>query len=169
MSKPKLIAFVGKSGSGKTTLVEKLIGKLSQTGLRVGAVKRSHHEVDIDREGKDSWRFRNAGANPTIIASDHFMGYMEKLEKPLDMNLITSQFAGKTDIVLIEGFKNESIPRFLVVVAGSHPDDSIDNIIGFITAEETARAEADSDGRPVFNRNDIDSIAKWIIDYKNDK
>ncbi len=164
MGYPKLLAFVGKSGSGKTTLVEKLIAKLSEAGLKVGAVKRSHHKVDIDREGKDSWRFRNAGANPTILASDTFMGYMERIEKPLDMNLIARQFEGKADIVLIEGFKSEVIPRFLVVTPAGVQDEEIDNVAGFIITEATQES-LKSYGKPVFYRNDIAPITEWIIDY----
>jgi len=164
MGSPKLLAFVGKSGSGKTTLVEKLISNLSEKGLKVGAVKRSHHKVDIDREGKDSWRFRKAGANPTIIASDTFMGYMERIEKPLDMDLIARQFEGKADIVLIEGFKSELIPRFLVVTPAGVQDEVIDNVVGFISTKETQES-LKSYGKPVFNRDDVAPITEWIINY----
>ena len=57
-----VIAFCGYSGSGKTTLVEQLIVRLRLAGQRVSVVKHAHHDFDIDHEGKDSWRHRQAGA-----------------------------------------------------------------------------------------------------------
>ena len=50
----KIVNFVGYSGSGKTTLIEKIIALLAERGLKVSAVKNAHHNVDIDKPGKDS-------------------------------------------------------------------------------------------------------------------
>ena len=65
-----VIGFCGYSGSGKTTLVEQLIARLRLAGQRVSVVKHAHHEFDIDHEGKDSWRHRQAGAFEVVIASN---------------------------------------------------------------------------------------------------
>src|SRR5204862_8277794 len=64
-----VIGFCGYSGSGKTTLVEQLIVRLRLAGHRVSVVKHAHHEFDIDHEGKDSWRHRQAGASEAVTAS----------------------------------------------------------------------------------------------------
>lgn len=160
------LAFSGPSGSGKTTLLEKLVVAISARGVRVGAIKRSHHMVDIDREGKDSYRFREAGANPVMIVSDGFIGYMEKLTAPADLKMLIGQFEGKTDIVLVEGFKGESIPRFVFVVDGNFPEMN-DDITGFIV-DDTASGE-NMEGKPVFHRDNADGVAEWIIARLSEK
>ena len=66
----KVIGFAGFSGSGKTQLVERLIPALKLMGLRVSVAKHAHHEFDIDRPGKDTFRHRAAGAFEVIVASD---------------------------------------------------------------------------------------------------
>src|SRR5258706_15673314 len=66
----KVVGFSGFSGSGKTTLVEQLIARLKLAGQRVSVVKHAHHAFDIDHEGKDSWRHRQAGAYEVGIASE---------------------------------------------------------------------------------------------------
>ena len=66
----KIVNFVGYSGSGKTTLIEKIIALLAERGLKVSAVKNAHHNVDIDKPGKDSYRFREAGATQVIVHTD---------------------------------------------------------------------------------------------------
>jgi len=66
----KAIGLIGNSGAGKTTLLERLIAHFVQAGLRVAAIKHAHHGFDIDRPGKDSYRYRSAGAAQVLVASD---------------------------------------------------------------------------------------------------
>ena len=63
-----LLGITGYSGSGKTTLLEKLIPELIARGLRVSVIKHSHHNAQVDKEGKDSWRMKEAGSVQVIIA-----------------------------------------------------------------------------------------------------
>jgi len=65
-----VVSIVGKSGSGKTTLIEKVIPELTRKGWRVATIKHSNRGFDIDREGKDSWRHRKAGARMTVMSSE---------------------------------------------------------------------------------------------------
>lgn len=160
---PPLLAFTGSSGSGKTTLIEKLIPILSEAGYKVGAIKRSHHNVDIDREGKDSWRFSRAGANPTVLAGEGFIGYMERSEDEVKLSTLAEFFREKVDIVLIEGFKNEAVPAFFF----GHPRQAgaENNIAGFIVPEKAVPEHAE--GRPVFIRDDVRGVAEYIIQHIN--
>ncbi|MCG7587497.1 molybdopterin-guanine dinucleotide biosynthesis protein B, partial [Photobacterium sp. OFAV2-7] len=73
-----IIGFAGYSGSGKTTLLEQLIPLLKQQGLRIGLVKHSHHSIDPDTPGKDSYRLRHAGCAQTLMATkERHMLYFE--------------------------------------------------------------------------------------------
>src|SRR4026208_1600746 len=77
----KVVGFSGFSGSGKTTLVEQLISRLKLAGQRVSVVKHAHHAFDIDHEGKDSWRHRQAGAYEVVIASERRLAMVRESEQ----------------------------------------------------------------------------------------
>ncbi len=63
-----LLAFAAWSGTGKTTLLKKLIPALCARGIRPGLIKHTHHDMDVDKPGKDSYELRKAGAAQTIVA-----------------------------------------------------------------------------------------------------
>ena len=67
-SKP-ILGFCAYSGTGKTTLLTQLIPILRNRGIQVGVIKHAHHNFEMDREGKDSFRFRQAGATEVMLAS----------------------------------------------------------------------------------------------------
>ncbi len=106
------VGFVGSSGAGKTTLMEKVLAALVARGLRVSAVKSTHHDTDVDKPGKDSWRFRKAGASEVILAGRERWALMrETPEAEVTLAELLSRLAS-VDIVLVEGFKSEEgIPR----------------------------------------------------------
>ncbi len=107
-----VIGFCGYSGSGKTTLVEKLIGHLKRAGQRVSVVKHAHHAFDIDREGKDSWRHRQAGAHEVVIASNRRLAKIREFEVRADPSV--HQLVAELhdcDWVLVEGFKRSALAK----------------------------------------------------------
>jgi molybdopterin-guanine dinucleotide biosynthesis protein B len=163
----KVAGFAGFSGSGKTTLVERLIPALKLMGLRVSVAKHAHHDFDIDRPGKDTWRHREAGAFEVIVASDRRLALMREFERPARMNVhhLLAELYDGVDWVLVEGFKESNLPKIEVWRAASgnparYPDDD------FIVAIAT-----DSPGqlpvptlRPVLDLNDVDAMARWLAD-----
>lgn len=107
-----LLAITGYSGTGKTTLLEKLIPQLRQNGLRVGLIKHSHHNVEVDKPGKDSHRLREAGANPTMIVCDQRWAMMVETDSPTSFETLLKQFDRfELDLILVEGFKHEQLPK----------------------------------------------------------
>lgn len=64
-----LLAIAAWSGTGKTTLLKKLIPALCEHGIRPGLIKHTHHDMDVDKPGKDSYELRKAGAAQTLVAS----------------------------------------------------------------------------------------------------
>ena len=122
-----MLAITGYSGTGKTTLLEKLLPKLTACNLRVGLIKHSHHNIDVDKPGKDSHRLRLAGANPTAIACDERWALMtETPEQAVNFQQIITNFKD-VDLVLVEGFKHEALPKFSFIEKGlkSHCQSSI--------------------------------------------
>ncbi len=111
----KVFGIAGYSGSGKTTLLEKLIPCLITHGLRVSIIKHAHHGFDIDRPGKDSYRHREAGAAEVMLACSDRWALMHERHADEDVGL--KELLAKLspcDLVLIEGFKQEPVPKLEV-------------------------------------------------------
>ncbi len=113
-AKIPVLGFAAASGTGKTTLLIKLIPVLKQNGLRIGLIKHSHHDFEIDRPGKDSFRLREAGASPVMLVSRYrramITEFTPEKEPRLDDQL--KQFdPSELDLILVEGFKAEKFPK----------------------------------------------------------
>lgn len=108
----KVIGFAGWSGSGKTTLVEQVISLLEKRGLAVSLIKHAHHEFEVDRPGKDSYRHRHAGCREVLITSANRWAVMHELRgrDELTLSQALAQLS-PCDLVLVEGFKREAIPK----------------------------------------------------------
>lgn len=110
-----VIGISGWKNSGKTTLTERLVAELTARGRRVSTVKRAHHEADVDREGTDSHRHRQAGAGEVLLVTPHRWALMHELrgeqEPPLETLL---DRLSPCDIVLVEGYKTGSHPKIEV-------------------------------------------------------
>ncbi|WP_240425648.1 molybdopterin-guanine dinucleotide biosynthesis protein MobB [Morganella morganii] len=109
-----LLAVTAYSGTGKTTLLKKLIPQLRESGLRIGLVKHTHHDMDVDTPGKDSYELRKAGAYQTLVVSQERFALMTETLGGAEPDLM--QLAGcfdtrELDLILVEGFKGESVPK----------------------------------------------------------
>ncbi|MDF7662297.1 molybdopterin-guanine dinucleotide biosynthesis protein MobB [Erwiniaceae bacterium L1_54_6] len=111
-----LLAIAAWSGTGKTTLLEKVIPLLKAQGIRSGLIKHTHHHMDIDTPGKDSYLLRKAGADQVIVASNQRWALMcETPDKPLNLKQLASHMdKSMLDLVLVEGFKDEPIAKIVL-------------------------------------------------------
>ena len=137
--KNKIVKFIGYSGSGKTTLIEKIVKRLSSEGIKVATVKHDVHGLDIDKEGKDSYRYSKAGANVSIVSSPDMTVF--KYHKKLSLNDIISKI-DNVDLIIVEGYSSEdNIPTICVGRLGTgkgfkgiNTDGSFDkNIIAIVS------------------------------------
>ncbi len=160
-----VIGLCGYSGSGKTTLAERLIPRLRLDGQRVSIVKHAHHAFDIDHEGKDSWRHRQAGAFEVVIASNRRLAKMREypVEAEPGVHELIAELA-PCDWVLVEGFKHAALPKLEVWRAetgkrAQYPDDP------FVLAIATDSADAlpEPTGLPVFGLDDVDGLAAFLM------
>jgi molybdopterin-guanine dinucleotide biosynthesis protein B len=162
----KTIGFIGYSNSGKTTLIEKLIPLLTARGLSVSAVKNAHHGFDMDRPGKDSYRYREAGASQVLIATSQRWALLtETPGAPAPLETLLAQLA-PCDLVLVEGFKSEGqVPRIEVRRTTStepplFPRDA--NVVA--VAADCAVDAAAERGLAVLDLNEPAAIAAFIVD-----
>lgn len=111
----KAIGIIGYSNTGKTTLIEKLIPIFRSRSLKVSAIKNAHHGFDMDRPGKDSFRYREAGAGQVLIATTSRWALLtETPDRSATLDQLLAQLA-PCDLVIVEGFKSEGhIPRIEV-------------------------------------------------------
>jgi len=128
VSQPPVVSFVGNSGAGKTTLLEKLVRELKARGYRVAVIKHAHHDFQIDHEGKDSWRFAQAGSDCVVISSPARVAMVQQSalggEPPLDE--LVGLVAHRVDIVLTEGFRGSGKPQVLVTREALGPDAELE-------------------------------------------
>ena len=116
---PKAVAFVGLSNSGKTELICRLLPRLKAQGLRVAVLKHSHHpDPDLGEQGKDTWRYRQAGAQTVALAAPGLLQitYSFSGEPPLEQ--VLADLAVKADLVLVEGYKTGPLPKVAVLESG---------------------------------------------------
>ena len=109
-----LLGFAAFSGTGKTTLLTQIIPLLKHHGLRIGLIKHSHHNFQIDQPGKDSFRLREAGATPVMLVSTHRRAIITEItqeqEPRLDDQLKLFD-QSELDLILVEGFKAEPFSK----------------------------------------------------------
>jgi molybdopterin-guanine dinucleotide biosynthesis protein B len=100
-----IISIVGKSDSGKTTLIEKLVPELTRRGYRIATVKHDVHGFEVDREGKDSWRHKQAGAHTVVISSPKKVALIRDVEKDMTLEEIREKLIQDVDLILSEEYK----------------------------------------------------------------
>lgn len=174
LKKPKVFSFVAHSGAGKTTFIEKLIPSLKTRGLKIGAIKHDAHRFDIDHPGKDSYRFTHAGADTMVIASTSKIAMVRQIpptqEADLNPESLIAQHFGDMDIVLTEGYKGSSLPKFLVDRSG-HPDATrlfqeakLANLIGVICDSQLRDWYQARTHLPVFDLDSPEFVSRWIAE-----
>ncbi len=155
-------SVVGKSNSGKTTLIEKLVTELKRRGYRVGTVKHDVHGFEVDHEGKDTWRHRQAGADVVVIASPDKMAMIESLSGELPLGDILARVRG-VDLIVTEGFKRGPLPKLEVLRSARSrellcaEDPQLFAIASDVPLNGTAAAAA-----PVFEWNDATGLVDLI-------
>jgi molybdopterin-guanine dinucleotide biosynthesis protein B len=159
----KIFGFAGYSGSGKTTLIEQLIPLMTARGLKVSLVKHAHHTFDVDQPGKDSHRHRVAGCSEVLITSSRRWALIHELRGAPEPDLADQvKHLSPCDLLLVEGYKRERIPKLEVYRAQVgepliHPHDQ--NVVAIATDRPLDTA------LPQFDLNAPAPIAGFILEY----
>ena len=156
----KIIGIIGWKNSGKTYYAQEIIKKLRKKGYSVASIKHAHHDFDIDKPQTDSFLHRKAGSQQVIISSSKRWVKITELENSSEKNLTELlQQLSTTDIVIVEGFKNDNHPKIEIIKEKSknYLFNQISNVVALISD-----IEVNSNIRK-FKKNEIDLIVNFII------
>lgn len=167
LQKPYVLGFSAFSGTGKTHLLTRLIPILKCRGLKIGLIKHSHHDFEIDHPGKDSYELRLAGASPMMIVSPYrratITEFPDLQEISLNDQLAVFPEVG-LDLILVEGFRHASFPKIELhrPSLGKQLLYPNDNSIIAIACDQALRTP---DDLPCLDLNDTQAIADFIFNY----
>src|SRR4030066_255523 len=154
-----IISIVGKSDSGKTTLIEKLVPELTHRGYRVATVKHDVHGFEVDREGKDSWRHKQAGAHTVVISSHKKVALIRDVEKALTLSEIREKLIQDVDLILSEGYKKDIQPKIEIFRKEKHKEllcTKEDHLVAVVTNQSFKI------GVPCFDLDDMKGLTNFI-------
>lgn len=159
----KVFGITGWKNAGKTELVVRLVRAFGERGVSVSTVKHTHHDMDVDRPGKDSFRHREAGAREVLLASPKRFALLREHrgEQEPGLDALMARLA-PVQLVLVEGFKRSSIPKIevhrtggqLPLIAESDP---------FVLAVASDCGTLTLPGRTVLPLVNIGAIADFIV------
>ena len=158
----KAVAIVGNSDSGKTRLITALIKELNQRGLRCGVLKKANEEIELDKEGKDSWQFMAAGAETaTVLTPEKIFTIEKKKANQTLLGLALERFS-EVDLLLVEGGKKESAFKKIWRLQKAADFDRK------MAPEELLAVVADepfpvSPGYPVFQAEETSKLADFLL------
>jgi molybdopterin-guanine dinucleotide biosynthesis protein B len=163
---PKVFIFVGHSGSGKTTLIERLLRELNSRGLRVATIKHAHHTVVLDTPGKDSWRYKQAGAVMSMLVTSNELQLVADAVDRREPEQLAQRFLGEADLVLAEGFSHATGAKIEVLrrECSTAPRCQVeDGLIALVTDVEEVYPQL-----PHFTLEDIKGIVRFMLDFSQD-
>ena len=157
---PPVLSIVGCGKCGKTTLVERLVAELTRRGWKVGTLKHDVHGFQMDQEGKDTWRHRQAGAQAVCIIGPGQIGLVRSVPDGAFSAADAIALLGPVDLVITEGFKRECFSKIEIF-------SSVRNEGGLLCAGDPTLLAVAGDlpvetGLPAFDWNDIPAISDFV-------
>lgn len=155
----KALSIVGFSGSGKTELICRLLDWLIRQGVRVAVLKHSHHQ-DPGDQGKDTWRFRQAGARVVALAAPGLLQVSRSFPKEPPLPMILESLSPEADLILVEGYKSGPLPK--IVVLNPRSKDRLPDLTQVIALVGPASKAA---AVPVFRPGETAALGSFILAY----
>jgi molybdopterin-guanine dinucleotide biosynthesis protein B len=158
-----VFSFVGHSGSGKTTLIEALLRELATRSLRVATIKHAHHRVVLDTPGKDSWRYKQAGACMSMLVTSNELQLVADAVDRREPRQLAQRFLGEADLVLAEGFSHAPGAKIEVLRRACRDDPRCtlyDGLIAMVTDVDDVYPRL-----PHFALDDVHGIAEFMLSH----
>ena len=152
----KIFSFIGDSNSGKTTLILEIIAELKKRNYSVGAIKNCWKGFQLDREGKDSYRLKEKGADPVLIVSRNNIALIQNNNGDKPIEFINKYFSNR-DYVIVEGGKTWKGIKKIEVIGNEKKRLQLDKKPVAVISD----IEIDTDV-PLFRKNDIENIVNLL-------
>lgn len=165
-ARQRVLGISGRSGSGKTTLIEAMLPVFEQAVWSVNIVKHSHHDIELDPPGKDSARFRGAGAREVIVSSPYRFSISRELRGASEPSL--SELIGRlspADLTIVEGYHSENLPRLEVYRPSRAIEPQYPNLQSMIAVVSDEPGAAGESGLPVWPLNEPATVARNIMQW----
>lgn len=158
----RAFAVVGYKNTGKTELVCKLVAALKNRGYRVGTLKHDAHDFQIDYEGTDTFRHRQAGADVVAIAGSAKWAVQGWTPQPPTLREMLERIEG-VDIVIVEGYKQGELPKIVIAdrQGAIFQNERLENVIAVAAVDGTSPVAPPA--ARVYDRDDIDSFVELIL------
>lgn len=151
--------MAGSSNSGKTELICRLLEWFTAQGLRVAVLKHSHHQ-QIGDDGKDTWRYRQAGSRLVALAAPGLLQITRSSAEEPPLDAILAELAPGADLILVEGYKTRDLPKM-----GLAPPDAASPLPDYPGLLAWVSARPLPTGLPVFNPLQVAEIGRFILDH----
>ncbi len=155
----KVFAISGYSKTGKTTIALQLIEQLKERGYSVAAIKDIHNEdFTMEKEGSNSHRMQKAGAE-TVFARGLKETYLIRPER---MHLLDMLSLVKADWVVIEGMKNEAIPKIITAASEKELNELVDGTTMAISGKISREIKTYRQYQVIDNYEDIEKLCDMV-------
>jgi molybdopterin-guanine dinucleotide biosynthesis protein B len=154
-----IMSFVGPSGSGKTELICRLLGWFGAQGLKVAVLKHSHKAASGD-DGKDTGKFRRAGAQTVALAAPGLLQITRSFPGDPPLATVLAALIPTADLILVEGYKTSSLPKMALV--GPTLEQVLTDysrVVALVSPEPLASP------LPVFHPRETAELGRFIKDY----
>ena len=154
----RIISFVGFSGSGKTTFIEQLIQRIKQRGFSVAVIKHDAHKFKMDYEGKDTYRFYEAGCDCVAISSAEKSAIIRRNDDCPDVHEMIDVLPGEYDVIIVEGYRMSDLPKIGLSRAATGKGLSLplEQLCAVVTDEDIPASN-------LFGLEDFDAVADFIL------
>jgi molybdopterin-guanine dinucleotide biosynthesis protein B len=156
---PKAVAIVGPSNSGKTVLICRLVEWFQAQGLKVAVLKHSHHP-HLGDTGKDTGRYRQAGAQNVALAAPGLLQITRSLPGDPPPEEVLYSWAPDADLILVEGYKASSLPKIALVGAKLEKVLTDSSRVIALVSEEPCESRL-----PVFSPRQVAELGRFIREY----
>lgn len=152
-----VIAFSGPSNSGKTTAIVKVSSILQDRGFKVCIIKHDPKDKAMfDREGKDSFKFSQTGANVAVVSPNKTTIFKKETSSIDNLIEIFEDF----DYLLVEGLKVLELPR--ISIFRNNLDESYFKVSNALAVDETIDKKNIPDDLDILDLNNPEELINWI-------
>lgn len=161
----KALAIEAPAGTVPTWFATGLVSWFAAQGLRLAVV---HFSPAPDRgdAGKDTWKFRHAGANPVALTAPGLcqISYSYSENAGFDLFAILNRLSPFADLILVVGLDPGPLPRIVLVESGASSQfQESPEVIALVDPGASAPAP------PVFTPRHIPELGRYLLARLSDE